>query len=240
MNAFLNGLLTTFVGAGGVAVLFGALVKSWFQLQLERFKREQSEQLEAVKANLSLVVRLRSTGEEKRSEVAAQVLISCLQFLDFLHAVTSPAHFGSSQEPGNQGFKKEIYARWQGAHDLIMEYSKCWALAEAYLPSEAGDLMDRIWKQRSDIWANQSTHFDVVAQGGRSGPLYEGGFGETARSRVTALRGEAKTLLRPIAQLATLPSATRPDGFLPQVAAVPGLKSPALQQLEAQAVRSGK
>ena len=51
----LKELVTVVLGAGGVSVVFRTLVKSWFTLELEKFKREQSAQLEAIKAALSVV-----------------------------------------------------------------------------------------------------------------------------------------------------------------------------------------
>ncbi len=221
MGSLLGEVVASLIGAGGVAAVFGALVKSWFALQMEKFKREQAQQLEAIKADLSLVVRLRGSAEEKRAEIAATILISCLQFLDFLRAVTVPARFGRSQEPGNEGFLKEINSRWQAAHESHVEFSKSWVLAETYLPAEAGDLMERIWKLRGEIQIDQDMHFDMAAQGGpRDRQFWEGGFGESVRLKVAALRDEAKALLRPIAQLEAQPLSIAKNGGTPPGGAI--------------------
>jgi len=53
MADFFKELVTVLLGAGGVSAVFGVLVKSWFTLQLERFKREQSTQLDAIKRKVS-------------------------------------------------------------------------------------------------------------------------------------------------------------------------------------------
>ena len=204
MVSFLESVVTSLIGAGGVAGIFAALSKAWFELQLEKFKREQNQQLEAIKADLTLMVRLRGSAEEKRAEVAARVLLSCLQYLDFLRVVTSPFRFGG--EPGQDGFKKDVEARWRGAAETELDYSKSWALAETYLPAEIAGLMERIWKLRAEIWANQSTHFDLVAQGGHDSTFYQGGFGSSTVAEIVGLRDEAKVLLRATAQLEALPN----------------------------------
>jgi hypothetical protein len=219
MGALLEQVVASLIGAGGAAAIFGALVKSWFALQVEKFKREQAQQLEAIKADLSLVTRLRGSAEEKRAAVAAEILISSLQFLDFLRSVTKPTWVGPA-ESGQDGFIKEINSRWQAAHEIQLAFSKAWTLSETYLPPEVGDLMERIWKMRTEIHVSQSMHFDMAAQGGpRDMQFWERGFGESVRSNVSVLRDEAKGLLRPIAQLELGPQATA-GRSVPTIAAV--------------------
>jgi hypothetical protein len=166
---------------------------------MEKLKREQNEKLESIKADLALVTRLRGSSEEKRAEAAAQVLTSCLRYLDFLRVVTSPIRFGG--EPGDGGFRRHTDSLWTGSQDLQSEFEKSWILSETYLPHEAAELMEKIWKRRSEIWASQSTHFDLVAQGGRDPKIYAGGFGHELGPEMEHLRDEAKALFRPIAQL---------------------------------------
>lgn len=199
MKDMLADIFGTLTGAGSVAAVFGALVTSWFAFQFERHKRGQAQQLEAIKADLSLVTRLRGSAEERRSEAAAKVLISCLQLLDFLRSVTSP---GYSSKPGSETFEKEIGARWSAGQESMSEFTKHWVLAETYLAFEVCDLLERISKLRCDIQTAQSMLFGASLQGGPVDKTdLKAGFGDETRKMVAALRDEAKAILRPVAQI---------------------------------------
>jgi hypothetical protein len=177
----------------------GRLQAGGRNIQFEKHKHEQAHQLEAIKTELSLVARLRGSAEERRAEVAARVLIACLQFLDRLRANTVPGYFG---EPGLEAFQKEVNARWQASREVIAEFSKHWVLAETYLSPEVSDLFERSWRLWGEIQIDQGMHFDVNSQGGpKDRTFWNAGFGDSVREKVAVLRDEVKALLRPVAQL---------------------------------------
>jgi hypothetical protein len=185
------------LGGGVVSFLF----KEWLSFQLERFKGEQAQKLEPVKSQLALLVRLQAGVHEKRAEIAARVLVACLDFLDMLAYITSPMHIGESddQSPADS-FAAVIDQRWKEGNPSQIEFNKCRALADTYLPAEAAELMTRIWELRAEIWANQSTHFAMVGQGPGGREFWRNGFGSVPASKAAALKDDAKALLRPIVQ----------------------------------------
>jgi hypothetical protein len=125
-------------------------------------------------------------------------LVSSLQYLDALQCITSQAAFGTGKDGEPISFSDVVDARWASSRDSQDTFGKAWVLAEAYLPDTVADLLGRIWDQRSEIWANQSTHFAVVKQTPQDQQFRRKGFGSEPAAVLTKLRNEAKARLRPI------------------------------------------
>jgi hypothetical protein len=204
MADFFKELVTVLLGAGGVSVVFGALVKSWFTLQLEKFKREQSAQLEAIKADLSVVAKLRSTAEERKAQVAGEVLVGALRYLDALSAVVSLGMWAAPADAERDSkMTAEYEARWKFAEPFAEEFRRAWVAAEVFLPEDAADLMEALWKEKAEIQANQMT---AIAMAGQRGPgfdpsFHKRGYGQVPKGALDDLRARFKGTLRPLAQL---------------------------------------
>lgn len=204
MADFFKDLVTVLLGAGGVSVVFGALVKSWFTLQLEKFRREQNTQLEAIKADLNVVAKLRGTAEEKKAQVAGEVLVGALRYLDALSAVVSAGIWAAPTSTEREStLAAEYEARWKFAEPFAEEFRRAWVAAEVFLPEQAADLMEALWKEKAEIQANQMTAIAMANQRGAGfdPSFHKRGFGQVPKNALDGLRAKFKVTLRPLAQL---------------------------------------
>ena len=180
---------------------------------LERVRADQARGIEGVKAQLLVLTRLQAGAEEKRSEVAGEVLVSTLSYLDMLKALTNPAHIGGDADGKPPKFIDVVNARWLALQEAQTAYDKAWILAEAYLPDEVAELMGRIHTQRAEIWAAQTTHFALAEQGPPRDPTFwRQAFGALPAATIEKLRAEAKEQLRPIVQRQTALAEARLNG----------------------------
>lgn len=198
-------LLTTLLGTGGVAAILAWLARGWFLLQLERFKREQNEQLEAIRAELALATRLRSVAEEKRAQVAGEGLVAILRYLRALEATADVAMWAAPAEAADDSkVSVEHTMRWQLLEPVEEEFRRGWIGVETFLPDDCTEVMEAIWKERNAIRANQMTWLAVYRQPGGGVTFFERGFGSVPTKAIVALRTLAKAVFRPIAQLKSL------------------------------------
>ena len=205
MEKTLQELLTTVLGTGGVATILAWLARNWFLLQLERFKREQNQQLEAIKAELALATRLRSVAEEKRAQVAGEGLVAILRYLRALEATADVVMWAApSDAPDDHKATVEHTMRWQLLEPVEGEFRRGWIGVETFLPDSCTEIMEAVWKERNEIRANQMTWLAVSGQAGVNPSFFERGFGSVPRKAIEELRARSKTIFRPIAQLKSL------------------------------------
>lgn len=139
----------------------------------------------------------------RRAEVGGEVLVATIRFLDGLHAATSLVISGGSgeEDPSDEHkiARESAQEQWRAIGPISNEFVRDWAHAETYLPETVGDLLKRVWDLRMEIWASQTTFFATPL--GRGAEFFNRGWGSGPRKEIDALQGEARKLLRPIAQM---------------------------------------
>jgi hypothetical protein len=141
--------------------------------------------------------------ETKRAAIAGEVLVATLRFLTGLASTTRVVSTRPMVEDPNdehRAFREASEADWTAIVAVSNEFISAWELCETYLPEDVDRLMERVWALRAEIKSNQRTFFAVPL--GRGVEFFEGGWGRRPNERIEALRKEARTLLRPIAQMA--------------------------------------
>jgi hypothetical protein len=201
--------------------LVTALVNVWLQYKsarrLDRERaaetRRQDQQraehaaaLEQVRVDLARYTQLSTSGEQKRAEVAAEVLVGVLRMLDALDGATFGGIFAKRVDDApvarHQWAWLEADAREASVRPLDDEFRRAWHLAEVFLPEDVRDLFDRINKLKGEILGAHRTYALVLEQAPQHAvEVFKQGYGTEPSKKVGEVRAKAKELLRPIAQL---------------------------------------
>jgi hypothetical protein len=212
--------ITVSVLTGFVTALVTAFLQHRSALRLERQRaadiRRQDQQraehsaaLEQVKADLGKLTELSTSSERKRADVAAEVLVAVLRMLDALEGATSLGKFTdssgvdrSNRAARQQAARIEAEARAESVNPYDEEFRRAWHMSEVFLPEDVRDLMAGINGVRREILANQSSYADDLGDpSGAASQFHQQGYGQRPNKKLSDLRGQAKALLRPIAQL---------------------------------------
>ncbi len=132
-------------------------------------------------------------------------MVATLRFLNALKFVVGTVHVGTSESPTDPiqqrvDFGRRVTEQWKSIQEASDEFIRTWELAETYLPDNAHQLLERVWLLRADIRGSQMTYFAVPDTHGVK--YFNGGWGGDPERAIDAIRVEARSLLRPLAQLA--------------------------------------
>jgi hypothetical protein len=170
---------------------------------------EVAERTEHLKSQLAVLTQLSTSSQQKRAEIAAEVLVTLLRMLDALHDVTSLVAFVHEEDPPGGSPVREkamsdviAQAATLGPYDT--EFRKAWLLAETLLPDEVTELFDRTNRLKGDILVAQYAHAKYAGTD-YAVAVFGSGYGAEPRKRIAELRDNAKAILRPIAQLHVAP-----------------------------------
>ena len=131
------------------------------------------------------------------------MLLQTLPFLDALLSATSLAASGGDAT-------EDVRRRWELIAEVEKKFQEAGHVAEAHLPDSVVKVMDKIWKLRVDIWANQTTWCTQLVNGGNDPEFFRGGFGKVPAGAIDALRLEFKTLVQPLTLVASAVSEQNP------------------------------
>jgi hypothetical protein len=165
-----------------------------------------AQAIEHLKAQLAKLTQLSTSGEQRRAEVAAEVLVGVLRMLDALDGATSQGVFAKRVDDApaarHQWAWLEADAREASVRPLDDEFRRAWHLAEVFLPEDVRDLFDRINKLKGEILGAHRTYALVLEQAPQHAvEVFRQGYGTEPSKKVGEVRARAKELLRPIAQL---------------------------------------
>jgi hypothetical protein len=176
--------------------------------ELENVKAELTSQLEGVKVELATFSRLRTTAEEKRAQVAAEALVSVIRIIGLLRSVCAVYLSFEAHDVDASAvdlITRDRQERWNAVREFEPKFVEAWTLAQVYLPESTNGLLERIWFLRREIDAAQTRWEWTVAEKMDArfvSTNEEQGFGDIPEAKLDAALAEAKTLLRPVAQLA--------------------------------------
>lgn len=97
--------------------------------------------------------------------------------------------------------RRDAQERWTATGDAWNAFIRAWELAETYLPDAVHQLMERINDLRASIRAAQHTF--LVTPLGHGAEFFNEGWGRVPQEKIDGIRAEARTVLRPMAQLKT-------------------------------------
>lgn len=185
-------------------------VRDELATKLQDRRAVDAEALERVKAELTKLSHLHTTAEEKRASIAGDVLVAILRMVDALELSTSLVSFpaptdfpdGMSADARRQEEgRREVSARHALVHEYEDEFRRAWHLAEVHLQESVPELFDRIHTLTIEIRVAQQMHAGNLELYG----FFDEGYGKEPKRKLAEIRQEAKTLLRPLAQLAASP-----------------------------------
>jgi nucleoside phosphorylase len=141
----------------------------------------------------------------KQAEVAGEVLVAALQFLDGLSSLVSiVVRARRGPDDGDHidrraARRTEVEAQWASFAAISNRFVDAIHLAETYLPEEANETIKRVWLERASILAWQTTFFATPERAAFD--FFREGFGSIPERRLAELRDECRRILRPIVQL---------------------------------------
>jgi hypothetical protein len=203
MPEWLEPMLSTAALAGVIAtVIYSAL--GW---------RSQRRQLESIQGEFSRLHHLRTTVQQRRSEVAAEALGATIRFGVVLkRAGEVPTSFGAST-PGDRGaaalyLRDALEKSWLDIGPIERRFEQAWDQALVYLDDDrVTDLMERLWRLKETRHKEQQSSLadgmeESDGRGSGSSPgLLEGPEFERYIQFVEAVDDivrEAKEIVRPL------------------------------------------
>jgi hypothetical protein len=185
-----------------VSGVVGALVVAFMN---SRFQRD----LEHLKADLAKLTDLTTSSEQKRAEVAAEVLVAALRMLDALDRAAGLGSFETERvgdddpDARRKWMRLQVEARDASVRIFDEEFRRAWHLAEVFLPEAAPELLYEITRLKGEILAGQQMHAMALDQSPQHAvQFHKQGYGLEPSQKIGDLRKRAKDFLRPIAQLA--------------------------------------
>ena len=180
------------------------------QRRLDADRAEAARGLEAVRAELALVGRLRTTREEKWSDVAAEVLLASLDLMDAVRTATNQIVLEGDPdreagEDNKDWLARQHAVRWAKVNKVYRRFMRQYARAEVYLPDECTEILSRARKLKRSIEVDQQMF--CIFHGGDQ--FFRKGWGSRPEKEAEAMRAEVKAVLRPYAQLAGAEAAAK-------------------------------
>lgn len=142
--------------------------------------------------------------DTKRSEVAGEVLLATLQFLDGLSSLTSifvaREPTPTVEDPEDRaGWRAEMTGRWDTFAPISNRFVDALRLAQTFLPDKVNTLLEQVWQERASIRASQMTYF--ATPNPAAAEFFRKGWGSAPERCLADLREQCRHILRPIAQL---------------------------------------
>jgi hypothetical protein len=178
--------------------------------QLEDFRGKSSADLESIKASLTVAARLRTAAEEKRAQVAGEVLVACLKFLDALESAVTLAAIGDAPPgaPAEVQIERTVAARRDIVEAEAKQFAAAWILAETHLPDAVTSQVEQIWKQWLEIHAVQMTWLASLGTPD-STQYYLRAIGPHPERNLAATRTATKDCLRRLVMTAEMDAPSR-------------------------------
>jgi hypothetical protein len=167
------------------------------EVELEAQRTAALHAIEGVKAELSVMTKLKTGAEEKRAQVAAEVLVATLRFLYALEGAVTLAALGDAP-PGSRPevqVSRSVDMRRKVVDAATEQLTSAWILAEVHLPDDVNQLLDSVWKLWADIHAAQAT-WAAAAGTTEAGEYYRRSVGPDPEKRINEMRSTVKTRLR--------------------------------------------